>query len=518
MSIRDRDEEDVLLQLLSQIKRQHLDRPLKLWIGLKLHRGDCVSADKALRGFKWVSGDSDSHYANWVKEPVTTCTEERCASVQYTPLGQKQLGWTAGSCRLPAFYVCKFYFKGMCRPLALLGSGQITYIAPFSEDPQKSEMQSFPFATFAKIVCSDLTSHYSLCNGTDNIYQWTVPGPFCKAKEKNCTVKNGGCEHRCIQNADETLCICEEGYHLDEDGLTCKKKDLCSFETCEHQCVVGESGYSCKCPDGLKLDVNQHNCSDIDECQAQICEPHSCINTHGSYSCRCKDGYTMVEGKCKDIDECVQSKCEHVCSNSVGSFSCVCDKGFTLSEDGFSCVDINECVSNRCHHQCVNTEGNFLCTCQQGFHLETNGFTCSPDVREAPAASSDDQGEDGTQENFTDTITVDKDELQHQSPHMYTPKPPNLLNVTDSDQQGNNTSSVTSLDKTVNGRVIICVLGSLIPLLLLVAVTVAIAIFRCSQSQKELKKNTTTDGYCWVSPGLDPRLEKLYESILTDDL
>ncbi|XP_074548686.1 complement component C1q receptor [Halichoeres trimaculatus] len=516
MSIRDRDEADVLLLLLSQIK--HLDRSLKLWIGLKLHRGDCVLADKALKGFKWVSGETDSHYANWVKEPVTTCTEERCASVQFTSLGQKQLEWTAGSCKTRAFYVCKFYFQGMCKPLALLGSGQITYTAPFSEDPQNSEMELFPFGTFAKIVCGDLKSHFSVCKGADDIYSWTVPGPFCKAKEENCTVNNGKCEHLCFQDADETRCICEEGYILDEDGLTCKKNDLCDSEICEHQCVVGESGYSCKCPDGLRLDVNQHSCSDIDECQSQICEPHLCTNTHGSYSCICKDGYQMIKGECNDVDECAQSRCEHTCSNSIGSFSCGCNEGFSLSEDGFSCVDINECDSNLCHHQCVNTDGSFLCTCQHGFHLETNGVTCSPDYRETSETPSDDQAEDETQENFTDVLTIHQDELQHQSPQSYTPKPPNLLNVTDSDQQSSNISLVTSFAKTANSRVIICVLGSLIPLLLLVAVTIAIAIFRCSHSQKELKKNTTTDGYCWVSPGLDPRLEKLYESILTDDL
>lgn len=512
MSIRERDEEDVMLLLLSQMKRQHLNQSLKLWIGLKLHRGDCVVADSALKGFKWVSGETDSHYSNWVKEPVTTCTEERCATVRYTSVDQKQLEWTAGSCRSPAFYVCKFYFKGWCKPLALLGSGQITYIAPFSEVPQESEMKLFPLGTYATVECSDLTSVFSVCKGTDDIYSWSSPGPFCKAKEGNCNVNNGECEHLCVQDGDVTHCICEEGYYLDEDGLTCKKTDLCDSITCEHQCVVGESGYSCTCPDGLKLDLNQHNCSDIDECQSQICGDHSCINTYGSYSCICNDGYKMMEGKCNDIDECVQSRCEHKCSNSIGSFSCDCTEGFSLSEDGVSCVDINECVSNPCHHQCVNTDGSFLCTCRQGFHMETNSFICAPDVTETSA----DQANDATLQNFTDIISIDKDELQHQSPHTYTQNPPNLLNVTDGDQQSN-ISSVTSFF-SANYRVIICVLGSVIPLLILIAVTVAIAIFRCTRTQKETKKNTTTDGYCWVSSGMDPRLEKLYESILTDDL
>ncbi|XP_037652089.1 complement component C1q receptor [Sebastes umbrosus] len=513
-TVRDGEEEDVLRSLLSRIQRHRPDRAHKFWIGLRLHRRDCVLADKTLRGFKWVSGEEESHYSNWEKEPVTTCTEERCVKVHYTILGQNQLKWTAGTCKSPAFYACKFYFKGMCKPLALLGPGQIAYTAPFSEESQRSEMQSFPLGTYADISCNDQEPQYSVCMGIDGIYRWNVPGPFCKTGKQNCKVNNGGCEHLCHQDADEVRCFCKEGYDLDEDGLTCRIKDLCGADTCEHRCVMRESGYSCKCPDGFELDANQRNCSDTDECQSQACGHHLCVNTHGSYTCACKGGYEMVNGKCTDVDECTQTRCEHGCSNKIGSFSCHCNEGFTLSDDGHSCADIDECVSNLCQFKCVNTIGSFLCTCPQGFHMETDGSTCAPDVTETSAASSDDPAEEETQENFTESLTRTTVELQHQSPHTDAPLP-DLVNVTHRGHQGN-TSLVTA--KSVNSRVIVCVLGSVIPLLLLVAVTLAIAIFRCSRTKKEVKKNATTDGYCWVPSGLDPRLEKLYESILTDDL
>ncbi len=516
MTVRDREEEDVLRSLMSQFQRHRQERVLKVWIGLKLHRGDCVLPDKALRGFKWVSGEENSHYHNWEKEPVTTCTEERCVRVHNTSSGENQLKWTDGRCKSPAHYACKFYFKGMCKPLALSGPGQITYRAPFSEKPERSEMQSFPLGTYAEIVCSDKQSYYPACNRIDNIYRWTVPGPFCKTEKQNCTINNGGCGHLCHQDAGGVRCFCTEGYDLNEDGLTCRIKDLCDVDTCEHQCVMRESGYSCKCPDGFELDANQRTCSDIDECQSQACEHHLCVNTRGSYTCACKDGYEMVDGRCSDMDECAQSRCEHNCSNSIGSFSCHCNEGFTLSEDGHSCVDINECVSNRCQFKCVNTMGSFRCAFPQGFHMETDGSTYTPDMTETSAASLDDPDEEETQENFTESLTRTTVELQHQSPHTDAPLP-DVVNVTQADQQSN-VSLVSSLAKTVHSKVIICVLGSVIPLLLLVAVTLAIAIFRCSRSKKEAKKNTTADGYCWVSSGLDARLEKLYESILTDDL
>ncbi|KAF0044604.1 hypothetical protein F2P81_003762 [Scophthalmus maximus] len=511
MTVRDREEESVLRSLLSQIQGQRQDRALKFWIGLKLNRGNCVLADKTLRGFKWVSGEEDSNYSNWGEEPVSTCTE-RCVRVDYTLLGQNQLRWTAGPCKHSAFYACKFYFKGMCKPLALLGPGEITYTPPFSEEPQRSEMKSFPLGTYANIICSDQQQNYSVCKGSGGVYRWTEPGPFCKTGLRNCAIGNGGCEQLCHQDGGEVRCFCGEGHDLGDDGLSCRVKDLCAVATCEHQCVMGESGYSCKCRHGFTLDENQYNCSDIDECRAQACGDHSCVNALGSYTCACKDGYQMVHGECSDVDECAQSRCEHGCLNNMGSFSCYCNEGFTLSPDGHSCADVDECVSSSCRFTCVNSVGSFLCTCPRGFYLEADGSTCAPDVTETSAAPPD----DAPGEDFTESLTGTAVELQHRPPHTDAPLP-DLVNVTQSGQQSN-ASLAPSFVKPVNSRVIVCVLGSVVPLLVLVAVTLAIAVFRCSRSKKEAKKKTTTDGYCWVSSGLDPRLEKLYESILTDDL
>ncbi|KAK5885762.1 hypothetical protein CesoFtcFv8_016867 [Champsocephalus esox] len=278
MTVRDREEEDVLRLLLSRIQRKSQDRASTFWIGLKLHKKDCVLPDKTLKGFKWVSGEEDSNYSNW--------------------------------------------------------------------------------------------------------------------------------------EADEVKCLCKEGYDLDDDGFTCRLKDVCGVGTCEHQCVTTESGL--------------------------------------------------------------------------------------------------------CQFECFNDIGSFRCTCPKGFYLEIDGSTCAQEVTATSASSTEEPNDEETQEHFTESLTRTTVELQHQSPHTNAPIL-DLVNLPPDDQQ-NNASSVTGLAESVNSRVIVCVLGSVIPLLLLVAVTMAIAIIRCNRSKKEAKKNTTTDGYCWVSSGLDPRLEKLYESISTDGL
>lgn len=517
MTVRDREEEDVVRSVLSRVQWQRHKRTFNLWIGLKLHRGKCGLDTTALRGFEWVNGQRDSNYSNWGQKPVSTCTEERCVKIQYTTSEENQLEWRSGNCRGPSFYMCKFYFKGMCKPLARLGPGMITYTPPFSREPQSNGMQTFPVGTFAEISCSDQKYDYSVCMSTNGTFQWTVPGPFCQiGEQRSCEINNGGCEHLCEQGADTIRCACKAGYRLSEDGLSCSLKNLCTGDTCEHQCVMGPSGFSCTCHDGFRLHADQRSCSDIDECQFQACHPHLCTNTPGSYECECGTGYQMVDGECKETDGCSLLKCHHGCSGTAGTFSCHCKPGFALSEDGRSCVDVNECNARPCKFRCHNTDGSFLCSCPQGFHLADDGLTCSQDSSELTAASPGGPTEEDTPVNVTEPLISVNEELQHQSPHTEIPRH-DLGNMTQEDQQSN-VSLVAGSTFMVHSRVLICVLGSVIPLMLLLAVTLAIAIFRCSRAKKEAKKATTTDGYCWVSSGLDPRLEKLYDSVLTDDL
>ncbi|KAM4542832.1 complement component C1q receptor [Odontesthes bonariensis] len=492
MTVRDGHEEEMLRSLLPLVQKHH-DRGQKVWIGLKLHKHDCVQPDETLRGFKWISGEENSHYSNWKKEPGRTCTQERCVKVDYaSSSGQNQLRWTDGGCNSKALYACKFRFKGMCSPLDLLEPGHITYTPPFSKEPLKSDMKSLPVATYANILCPDGQSHYTVCMGAHGAFTWTDHGPFCEPGERSCKVNNGGCEHWCRQQKDDVRCHCKAGYELGEDGSSCRMENLCGPDTCEHLCVMGESGFSCQCPEGFQLGENLRDCRDVDECELQACEDHLCVNVHGSYTCECKVGYEMLDGECTDVDECDHSRCGGGCLNTVGSFDCYCGRGFALSTDGFSCVD-------------VNAAGGFT----GADRPETNGTTPAPRPSVTPAASSD--------ESFTESLTRPV-ELQHQSPHTDTP-PPHPANATHGDRHGNaSLATVTAQTVTGSYKVMICVLGSVVPLLLLVAVTLFIAIFRCSRSKKEVKKNSTADGYCWVSSGLDPRLEKLYESILTDDL
>ncbi|XP_072314096.1 thrombomodulin [Eucyclogobius newberryi] len=516
MTIRSGEEEDALRTLLSQTSLQ--EKPFKIRIGLKLHRGSCAIFHAELKGFEWVSGGKDSQFSNWGREPQYTC-HERCVSVNYNPMGQNHLKWVDGSCNKHFPYVCKFHFKGMCKALAISRHGRITYTLPFSNESKNYQMQLLPVGTLADITCDDSERSDSVwCDKTHgDVYAWSKPGPFCPAN-RSCADKHGGCEHVCNHEGKEVICSCNGGYELGEDGLSCGLKNMCFEDTCQHQCIMGDMGFTCLCPQGLELASDRSTCSDVDECASQeVCGEHLCVNTEGSYTCNCKDGFEMIDGECSDVDECAKALCEHTCLNSVGSFSCYCQDGFEVSEDGLSCDDIDECSAGPCKFECVNTRGSFLCACPSGYQLDRHGecFPIEVSSESLPESASESSTVLDDQQNFTESLSSTV-ELQHESPD--TSAPPPDFNDTRVRNEVDTSSLAKSPSKSSSDRVLVCVLGSVIPLVVLVAITVAILIVRFNQVKKEAKKNTTTDGYCWVSSGVDARLEKLYESIPTDDL
>uniref|UniRef100_A0A2K6K3G1 Growth arrest specific 6 n=1 Tax=Rhinopithecus bieti TaxID=61621 RepID=A0A2K6K3G1_RHIBE len=82
--------------------------------------------------------------------------------------------------------------------------------------------------------------------------------------------------------------------------------------------------------------------ADIDECaDSEACGEARCKNLPGSYSCLCDKGfaYSSQEKACRDVDECLQGRCEQVCVNSPGSYTCHCDGrgGLKLSQDMDTC-------------------------------------------------------------------------------------------------------------------------------------------------------------------------------------
>ncbi|XP_066912008.1 signal peptide, CUB and EGF-like domain-containing protein 1 [Clytia hemisphaerica] len=128
-------------------------------------------------------------------------------------------------------------------------------------------------------------------------------------------------------------------------------------------------------------------CEDVDECQTTCRGPGEvCQNHPGEFSCSCRVGFTMIDGRCVDIDEC-QENSHHCydpnskCKNTKGSFQCPCRNGYERVGKSKKCTDINECASklnnaHNCQQICSNTDGSYKCSCRNGWRLSTDNTTC----------------------------------------------------------------------------------------------------------------------------------------------
>ncbi|CAD5214838.1 unnamed protein product [Bursaphelenchus okinawaensis] len=219
----------------------------------------------------------------------------------------------------------------------------------------------------------------------------TVPSYFeCLSSDE--------CGHDAHCDRISGKCECNKGFRLEND--ICEDVNECYENT--HKCHVSAvcrnyiGGYTCDCPVGWRLNpLNQ--CIEINECEektATLCHSNaSCVNIPGNYTCQCNegfkgDGYNCFGGNlrhCND-QELALTTCPHthLCLiDSIGRESCdTCKSGYEM-KDG-RCVDVNECINedtNRCNVNglCINIPGSYICQCQNGY--KGDGYDCQ-DINE----------------------------------------------------------------------------------------------------------------------------------------
>ncbi|XP_069810391.1 thrombomodulin-like [Dendropsophus ebraccatus] len=414
MTVKSSMQGDAITRLMHNV----LKEDTKVWIGLESKEA-CADLQQPLRGFTWVTGESDADYTNWRK------VEQKCDASPLCVTVHKDGTWEETKCDNKADgYICEISYSLPCSPLVLPSSYTVTY---YHLDLGMSHVQNsvFPPGTIANIL--DITELYCEPKDDGTVY-WNkkTPGAW------SCQINNGGCEHDCIVVVSGIAeCKCPSGSELKADLRGCTKP--CDPNPCSQQCIPSPDppGFFCMCSEGYILAADGKTCEDIDDCadDHNICE-HHCTNTIGGFICDCQPGFKMVDiacdaqnncaKDCRDIDECESDvMCDHNCTNTEGSYKCVCNEGFVVdeknpkkckeicnklncepycpdpdkpckcphgyimdqTEDGkMVCTDMDECATSTSPCDgllCVNTLSSFICACPKGF-TEYNGVCIQP--------------------------------------------------------------------------------------------------------------------------------------------
>ncbi|XP_049726087.1 complement component C1q receptor [Elephas maximus indicus] len=553
--------QEALVQLLRP-EEPPTARMGKFWIGLQREKGKCLDTSLPLKGFSWIGGGGHSPYTNWQKEPKSTCISKRCVSLlldlSLQPPTSRLSKWAEGPCGNPASpgsniegFICKFSFKGMCRPLALGGPGQVTYTTPFQAT--SSSLEAVPFGSMATVACAEKGkegNNYFLCKEKEaDVFDWGTSGPLCVSSNLSCSFNNGGCQQDCFEGGDGSFrCGCRPGFRLLDDLVSCASRNPCSSNPCRGvaTCKPGPLGksYRCHCPPGYQLDSSELDCSDVDECQAFPCA-QECINIPGSFRCACWVGYEPGEGTCRDLDECAPGRnpCAQACTNTKGSFHCSCKEGYMVTgEDDTQCQDVDECIdqgASPCEGLCFNVPGSFHCGCLPGWELAPNGVSCilshtSPEPpTEGPPPQREDRGSIAPSV-VTSSPPRDSEDISEEAPTMGRPSLPSniLINhappetvvssgppsirvepstshptaTTGHAESGDGDLMAKQNEDSTNGQKLLLfyILGTVVAILLVLALALGLLVYRkrkVKKAEKKEKKNpSAADSYSWV-PG-----------------
>ncbi|XP_073484709.1 thrombomodulin-like [Aquarana catesbeiana] len=408
MTVKSSEQADVVKQFLSKVNADNI----KVWIGLNPKKG-CTDVSLPLRGFTWVTGESNTNSILW-KDDERKCTTSGELCVTMNNRGTlEETDCTIKSDGL----LCESSRSASCEPLMVPHDYNVTYFHKFY-GMGLSFSNFYPSDTLVQIPSNQ--DHLICEDNGDGQPKWNkkTPGAW------PCEIKNGGCDFECTVVSGTPECKCPPGSTLKQDKRSCSSP--CDPNLCSQDCDENSKPPSspCSCVEGY-LAEDGKTCLD-DDCATDpnLCG-YRCTKSNGSFTCGCKSGYTNVNSdcespgecgvKCQDIDECETTMCEHTCENSPGSFKCVCNEGFILNNidhrkckrvcntevceaecnkngcscpDGYilendvKCVDMDECLDSPCKWTCNNFLGSYNCTCPEGYTSHSD--ECVPDGTEGP--------------------------------------------------------------------------------------------------------------------------------------
>ncbi|XP_078690041.1 mucin-like protein [Branchiostoma floridae x Branchiostoma belcheri] len=228
---------------------------------------------------------------------------------------------------------------------------------------------------------------------------YTGDGYNCQDRDECAGAEGAVCQHECRNFLGGFDCVCNDGYSLADDRVSCTDVDECRYNlnNCSQLCENTDGAFNCSCRDGFELAADGESCEPSSPCSGAInpgCDPElgwCMVNGTGTAVCSCMKGYRLgADGiTCEDEDECLSGHhhCEQFCNNTAGGYNCYCGEGYHTVEDYVvTCLEIDECAEgyDDCteHERCVNDPGSFHCECKED-NVVVNGI-CLPGTATTP--------------------------------------------------------------------------------------------------------------------------------------
>ncbi len=186
-----------------------------------------------------------------------------------------------------------------------------------------------------------------------------------------------------VSGSGAALCVCNEGYH--PEGNDCiATTNPCKDVDCgdNGRCALGAEGPICVCDQGFIL--QEGVCTEIqvdNPCEGIECDGNGvCALAHDNTAiCLCRPGYHSDGAQCVE-DEVPDSPCADVDCSENGSCVvtaanealCICDQGYLRA--GNDCIP-DPCLGVNCgsHGACVVSSTNQpLCVCDEGYQYDGN--------------------------------------------------------------------------------------------------------------------------------------------------
>ncbi|VDK27739.1 unnamed protein product [Gongylonema pulchrum] len=186
-----------------------------------------------------------------------------------------------------------------------------------------------------KCLCKDGFAIAKDARNCDGKFEQTYyPEQLASGKKKlpdidECSLGIANCAQKCVNIPGSYQCICERGYRLGADGITCEDINECTLwagsgdDLCMGSCVNTPGSYRCQCPAGYEIQSDGRTCKDIDECAKGQCQGNDqiCVNTLGSFKCHiinCPTNYVHdknYKNRCNRVRRLCDSLTEEECKN-----------------------------------------------------------------------------------------------------------------------------------------------------------------------------------------------------------